>query len=254
MRKKFVAGNWKMNKNLTEASELMKEIKANLKKEVSEKVETVICPPYLSLHTASEIFSGSDIGYGAQNMHYKDDGAFTGEISGKMLKDAGCSYVILGHSERRQYFNETNHLINLKVLKALESGMFPILCVGETLEQREEEIYRKIVDEQVTLCLKGVSEADIEKIIIAYEPVWAIGTGKTATSEQAEEMHVEIRKSLENLYNSSTAGKIRILYGGSVNEANARELFSMPDIDGGLIGGASLKASGFIKIIESALQ
>jgi triosephosphate isomerase len=171
MRKKFVAGNWKMNKNVTEAAELMKEIKLNLKKDVSEKVETVICPPFLSLYTAKEIFAGSNLGYGAQNMHYKDNGAFTGEISGKMLKDAGCSYVILGHSERRQYFNETNHLINLKVIKALENSLFPILCVGETLEQREEEIHKKIVDEQVTLCLKGVSEADAEKIIIAYEPV-----------------------------------------------------------------------------------
>ncbi|MCU0373630.1 MAG: triose-phosphate isomerase [Ignavibacteria bacterium] len=254
MRKKFVAGNWKMNKNIAEAADLMKEIKENLKYGVSEKVETVICPPYLSLQTAGEIFAGSKIGYGAQNMHSKDDGAFTGEISGRMLKDAGCRYVILGHSERRQFFNETNHLINLKVIKALESGLFPILCVGETLEQREEEIHKKIVDEQVTLCLKGVSEADAEKIIIAYEPVWAIGTGKTATSEQAEEMHVEIRNSIANLYNISIAGNIRILYGGSVNDANAKELFSMPDIDGGLIGGASLKAAGFIKIIESALQ
>jgi triosephosphate isomerase (TIM) len=254
MRKKFVAGNWKMNKNVAEAAELMKEIKENLEKEVSEKVETVICPPYLSLHTASEIFAGSNIGYGAQNMHYKDNGAFTGEISGKMLKDAGCRYVILGHSERRQYFNETNHLINLKVIKALESGLFPVLCVGETLEQREEEIHKKIADEQVTLCLKGVSEGDIAKIIIAYEPVWAIGTGKTASTEQAEEMHSEIRNSIGNLYNISTAGNIRILYGGSVNETNAKELFSIPDIDGGLIGGASLKAASFIKIIESALQ
>jgi triosephosphate isomerase len=254
MRKKFVAGNWKMNKNIAEAADLMKEIKENLKYGVSEKVETVICPPYLSLQTAGEIFAGSKIGYGAQNMHSKDDGAFTGEISGRMLKDAGCRYVILGHSERRQFFNETNHLINLKVIKALESGLFPILCVGETLEQREEEIHKKIVDEQVTLCLKGVSEADAEKIIIAYEPVWAIGTGKTATSEQAEEMHVEIRNSIANLYNISIAGNIRILYGGSVNDTNAKELFSMPDIDGGLIGGASLKAAGFIKIIESALQ
>jgi triosephosphate isomerase len=254
MRKKFVAGNWKMNKNIAEAADLMKEIKENLKYEVSEKVETVICPPYLSLQTACKIFADSKIGYGAQNMHYKDDGAFTGEISGRMLKDAGCRYVILGHSERRQFFNETNHLINLKVIKALESGLFPILCVGETLEQREEEIHKKIVDEQVTLCLKGVSEADTEKIIIAYEPVWAIGTGKTATSEQAEEMHVEIRNSIANLYNISIAGNIRILYGGSVNDANAKELFSMPDIDGGLIGGASLKAASFIKIIESALQ
>jgi triosephosphate isomerase (TIM) len=253
MRKKFVAGNWKMNKCISEASDLLNELKSGVSHTAEEAVDIVICPPFLSLPYAVKIFSDTNITLGAQNMHFKDDGAYTGEISGRMLKEAGCKYVITGHSERRQYFNETNHLINLKVLKALETGLIPILCVGETLEQREEGNHMKIVDEQITLCLKGVCAMDMQRVMIAYEPVWAIGTGKTATSNQAEEMHLEIRKSLENLYNQNLASKTRILYGGSVNDLNAKELFSMPDIDGGLIGGASLNAGSFIKIVESAL-
>ncbi len=243
-----------MNKSFDEAKALMNELKTKLNKETSEKVEAVICPPFLCIPAAKDELSGTNIKYGGQNIHFKDDGAFTGEISASMLKAVGCEYVILGHSERRQYFHETNHIINFKVLKALEKGLKPILCVGETLEQREQGIEKKIVDEQVTLCLKDVCAADMENIVIAYEPVWAIGTGKTATPQQAEEMHVEIRKSLENLYNATIAGRTRILYGGSMNDKNAKELLSMNNIDGGLIGGAALKADSFITIIEAAKQ
>jgi triosephosphate isomerase (TIM) len=252
MRKKIVAGNWKMNKTFEESKVLMNELKSKLNKDTASKVEVVICPPFLCIPAAKDIFAGTEIMYGAQNIHNKDDGAFTGEISASMLNAIGCEYVILGHSERRQYFNETNHLINFKVLKALEKGVKPILCVGETLEQREQGIEKKVVDEQITLCLKDVCAMDTENLVIAYEPVWAIGTGKTASPEQAEEMHVEIRKSLENLYNATVAGRTRILYGGSMNDKNAKELLSMKNIDGGLIGGASLKADSFITIIEAA--
>jgi triosephosphate isomerase len=170
-----------------------------------------------------------------------------------MLKELGCEYVILGHSERRQYFNETNHLINFKVIKALEKGLSPILCVGESLEQREQGIEVKIVDEQITLCLKDVCAMDMQRVVIAYEPIWAIGTGKTASPEQADNMHMEIRKSLENLYNATVAGSTRILYGGSMNDKNAKELLGKQNIDGGLIGGAALKAESFLKIIEAGI-
>jgi len=253
MRKKIVAGNWKMNKTFEESKALMNELKAKLGKETSEKVETEVCPPFLGVPAANEIFQGTNIRFGGQNIHFKDDGAYTGEISASMLKAIGCDYVILGHSERRQYFHETNHLINFKVLKALEKGLKPILCVGETLEQREQGVEKKIVDEQVTLCLKDVCAADMGNVVIAYEPVWAIGTGKTATPEQAEEMHVGIRKSLENLYNATVAGRTRILYGGSMNDKNAKDLLGKNNIDGGLIGGAALKADSFIAIIEAAV-
>ena len=251
MRKKLIAGNWKMNKSLSEAKVLMNEIKVAVTKEMAENVDVVVCPPFISLSSAAEIFEGTGIQYGAQNIHYKDDGAFTGEISASMIKEIGCEYVILGHSERRQYFHETNHLINFKVIKAIEKGLTPILCVGETLEQREQGTEVKIVDEQVTMCLKDVSAADMQKVVIAYEPVWAIGTGKTASPEQADGMHIEIRKSLENLYNATVAGSTRILYGGSMNDKNAKELLGKQNIDGGLIGGAALKADSFLKIIEA---
>jgi triosephosphate isomerase len=253
MRKKLIAGNWKMNKSLSEAKVLMNEIKSAVSKEVAGKVDVVVCPPFISLSAAAEIFEGTGIEFGSQNIHYKDDGAFTGEISASMLRDLGCEYVILGHSERRQYFHETNHLINFKVIKALEIGLTPILCVGETLEQREQGIEVKIVDEQVTMCLKDVCAMDMQRVVIAYEPVWAIGTGKTASPEQADGMHMEIRKSLENLYNATVAGSTRILYGGSMNDKNAKELLGKQNIDGGLIGGAALKADSFLKIIEAGI-
>jgi triosephosphate isomerase len=200
------------------------------------------------------LLEGSGLKLGAQNVFHKDEGAFTGEISAPMLKSFDCNYVIIGHSERRQIFNETNHLINLKVKNAVKNNLFVILCVGETIEQREEKIHKKIVDEQVTLCLRDLSKEDAGKnIIIAYEPVWAIGTGKTATPEQANEMHIGIRKSLENIFGKDIAEGIRILYGGSVNEKNSAEIFAKSDIDGGLIGGASLKSDNFTSIVKSAI-
>jgi len=253
MRKKLIAGNWKMNKNFDEAKSLMVELKSNINDEMTEKVDVVVCPPFISLAGAKEILSDCGIQYGGQDIHYRDDGAFTGEISATMLKNIGCEYVILGHSERRQFFNETNHLINFKVLKAIEKGLHPILCVGETLEQREEGIEKKVVDEQVTLCLKGICAMDMANVIIAYEPVWAIGTGKTASPEQADDMHKEIRNSLENLFNATVAGTTRILYGGSMNDKNAKELLSKPNIDGGLIGGASLKTESFAAIVKAGM-
>jgi triosephosphate isomerase len=190
---------------------------------------------------------------GGQNIYQKNEGAFTGEISAKMLKSAGCDYVIIGHSERRQYFSENNNEINLKAKIALENDLIPIICVGETLEQRENGSYLKVVQQQIIDCLKEIDIKNLNKIIIAYEPVWAIGTGKTATPEQANEMHMFIRKIISDLYGQVISENIIIIYGGSVNDNNAKELFSMSDIDGGLIGGASLKADSFSKIVHSAI-
>lgn len=254
MRKKLIAGNWKMNNDLNSSIELAKSISTGIKKDFLNNTDILICPTFISISKVYDSVKDSGIYVGAQNMHFKDDGAFTGEISAEMLISAGCEYVILGHSERRQLFHETDHLINLKLKKALKSGLIPILCVGETLEQREEGIHEKIVDEQITFCLKEVSKEDISKVVIAYEPVWAIGTGKTASPEQANQMHKKIRDSIANLYGDDFAQNIRILYGGSVNDKNASELFSQPDIDGGLIGGASLKSQQFLTIIENATK
>jgi len=254
MRKKLIAGNWKMNKTLTESKLLIQEIKDGFEKIKLKNVDVVICPPYTSLHLASELLKNSNIKIGAQNVFYKDYGAYTGEISAPMLKDIGCEYVIIGHSERRQFFNETNYLINLKVKNALQNNLKVILCVGETLDERENNIHLKIVDEQLTLGLKEINGDGMKNVIIAYEPVWAIGTGKTATPEQAEEMHKELRISLANLFGEEVSEQTLILYGGSVNENNSFNLFKMPNIDGGLIGGASLKAESFLKIIQSIIN
>ena len=252
MRRKLIAGNWKMNKDLNSSVELAKSISDGLNKDFLNKSDVLICPPFISVSKIYDLIKNTGIKLGAQNMYFKDDGAFTGEISATMLISAGCEFVILGHSERRQYFHETDHIINLKVKKALSAGLIPILCVGETLEQREEGIHEKVVDEQITFCLKEISKEDISKVIIAYEPVWAIGTGKTATPEQANQMHKKIRESISNIYGDDVAQNIRILYGGSVNDKNASELFSQSDINGGLIGGASLKPDQFLTIIENA--
>jgi len=252
MRKKLIAGNWKMNNDLNSSIELAKAILKGINKDFFNNTDILICPTFISTSKVFDSVKDSGVLVGAQNMHYKNEGAFTGEISADMLKSAGCEFVILGHSERRQFFHETDHIINLKVKKALNSGLKPILCVGETLEQREEGIHEKIVDEQITFCLKEVSKEDISKVVIAYEPVWAIGTGKTATPEQANRMHQKIRESIDNIFGDDLSQNIRILYGGSVNDKNAAELFSQPDIDGGLIGGASLKPEQFLTIIEYA--
>lgn len=253
MRKKLIAGNWKMNKTPLASSELINGIAENIPDEIYDKVDVVVCPPFTSLAIVGELLKNKKIKLGAQNIHQKDEGAYTGEVSAPMIKDLNCDFVILGHSERRQYFGETNHLINAKVKNALKNGLTPILCVGETLDEREKNIHKKLVDEQITLCLKDLTKEDMINVVIAYEPVWAIGTGKTATPEQANEMHVLIREALENLFGKETAENTRILYGGSMNDKNSAELLAKPDIDGGLIGGASLKAESFVKIVKSAV-
>lgn len=251
MRTKTIAGNWKMFKNLQQTEELINGLKKA--SEFNEKtVKVIVCPPFTSLSLAGSLLKGTPIALGAQNMYFEDEGAFTGEISPGMLKSVGCEYVILGHSERRLYFHETNESVNTKAKKALASGLIPIVCVGETLEEREKNITDLIVSTQVRGCLKEISAADVEKIIIAYEPVWAIGTGKTATPQQAEEVHLLIRKLVGQLYSWATAEKVVIQYGGSVKPENAKELLSQPNIDGALVGGACLKADSFASIIKSA--
>lgn len=246
MRKKIVAGNWKMNKTPKEAVELINELKPLV---ASDDVEVVFCVPYVTLTTALEAVKGTNIGIGAQNMYYEENGAYTGEIAPNMLTEIGVKYVVLGHSERREYFGETDETVNKKTLKAIEHGLVPIVCVGETLEQREQGITVDLVRLQTKIALKDVSKEDAKNVVIAYEPVWAIGTGKTATSEQAEEVCAAIRQVLVEIYDTDTAEAVRIQYGGSVSAANANELFNMPNIDGGLVGGASLKAD-FGKVVN----
>ena len=251
MRKKVIAGNWKMNKNLNEAVSLISEIKNGLD-EKNLNADVIICPPYISLETASTLIKESKIKLGAQNMYFEESGAFTGEVSPSMLKSVGCEYVILGHSERRSIFGESDEVINKKLKTAFANGLKPIFCIGETLEERESGVTEKVVEEQVRKGLDGISESDFANIIIAYEPVWAIGTGKTATPEQAQAVHKFIRGLAKDLYSDNSADKLVIQYGGSVKPNNAKELLSQPDIDGALVGGACLKADSFIAIIESA--
>lgn len=251
MRKKVIAGNWKMNKNLGESISLFKEIKLAVLN-VTGKVDVILCPPYTSLETGANLLKESSVKLGAQNMHFEESGAFTGEISASMLKSVGCEYVILGHSERRTIFNESDEMINKKMKKALSAGLKPIFCVGETLEERELNITEKVIETQIKGGLKEIPESDMKNVIIAYEPVWAIGTGRTATKQQAEEVHVFIRNLIKSLYSSSISENITIQYGGSVKADNAKELLSMPNIDGALVGGACLKAESFVEIIKSA--
>lgn len=247
MRKTIVAGNWKMNKTPKAALELIETLKPLVAER--DDVEVVFCPPFVSLMLAVEATKDTNIKIGAQNMYYEENGAYTGEIAPDMIAEAGCEYVILGHSERRAYFGETDEMINKKVLKAFEHGLKPIICVGETLEQREQGITEDLVRLQTKIALKNVPAETAVDAVVAYEPVWAIGTGKTATSVQAEEVCCAIRKVLVEIYDEETAAKIRIQYGGSVNAGNAAELFAMPNIDGGLVGGASLKAD-FANIVN----
>jgi triosephosphate isomerase len=253
MRKKIVAGNWKMNKDIHETAVLINELKERLK-DFHGEVDVVVCPPFPSLVIAGSLIKDSPIRLGAQNMSDKDDGAFTGEISARMLRSTGCEFVIVGHSERRQYYLESDALINAKVKKALSTGLTPIICVGETLQEREANITDRVVSSQIKGVLHELSSGDVAKVIIAYEPVWAIGTGKNATSAQANEVHKLIRKLLGQMYSWSIAGDIRIQYGGSMNAANAHELLSQPDIDGGLVGGASLKSDAFVTIIQAGVE
>ena len=239
MRKKIIAGNWKMNMTPSEAKALCETLVPLIK---GTKNEVVFCVPAADVTTVVKAVKGSGIKVGGENIYFEDKGAFTGETSADMLLDAGAKYVILGHSERREYFKETDADINKKVLKALEKGLVPILCCGESLEQREQGITIDWIRMQLKIALQGVSADQAKGMVIAYEPIWAIGTGKTATTEQAEEVCKAIRLLVQELYDRKTANAIRIQYGGSVNAKNAAELFAEPDIDGGLVGGASLKA------------
>jgi len=253
MRRKIIAGNWKMNKDIHETATLLEELKTRLK-DYRNEVLVVICPPYPSLVVAESVLAGSPLKLGAQNMSERDDGAFTGEVSSRMLKAIGCEYVILGHSERRQYFKETDELVNAKVKKALAAALTPIICIGETLEEREGGITDRVITTQVKGVLRELSSDELSRCIMAYEPVWAIGTGKNATPDQANQVHVLIRKLVGQMYSWASAEGLVIQYGGSVNDKNARELLSRPDIDGALVGGASLKSDAFVAIIQASVE
>jgi triosephosphate isomerase len=250
MRKKIIAGNWKMNKNVAEAKALVEAIKRDLAQET--KVDVVLCPPFTAIDGVSQAVSGSQIAVGAQNMHWEASGAFTGEVSAAMLRELHCRYVILGHSERRQFFGETDAGVNKKTLAALNAGLKPIVCVGETLAERDGGKIESVITTQVNGSLAGMTAAQIKGVVIAYEPVWAIGTGRTATPEQAQEVHALIRGLLVKLSDKATAESVRIQYGGSMKPDNAAELLAKPDIDGGLIGGAALNAASFIEIVKAA--
>ena len=237
-RRKLAAGNWKMNKTPSETRAFIEQMKPLV---ADTESEVLFCVPAIDIVPAVEAAKGSNIEIGAENMYFEDKGAFTGEISAKMIVDAGATHVIIGHSERRDIFGECNQMINKKVLKALEAGLVPVICCGESLEQREQGITVDWIRMQIKIALQGVTAQQVAGSVIAYEPIWAIGTGKTATTEQAQEVCGAIRVLVEELYGKDTAETVRILYGGSVNPGNAAELFAQPDIDGGLVGGASLK-------------
>lgn len=253
-RRTAIAGNWKMNKTPAEARELINAIKAEITGKDTSNCEIVACVPFVDIAVAVEAAQGSPVKIGAQNVHWEKSGAFTGEISAAMLKATGVEYVIIGHSERRQYFGETDKTVNSRVKAALEENLKVILCVGELLEEREQGVTAEVVSRQVKIDLLGITAEQMKNIIIAYEPVWAIGTGKTATSEQADEVCGLIRNVLENLYGREVAGATTIQYGGSMNAKNAEELLSKVNVDGGLIGGASLKANDFGVIIDAACK
>ena len=247
MRRKVIAGNWKMNMLPNEAMEMITKLAPDVKETENE---VVLCVPYTDLFYSLLAAQGTNIKIGAQNMHFAEKGAYTGEVSGKMLKAIGVEYVIIGHSERRQYFAETDETVNKKIKAAFENELKPIVCVGETLEQREAGIAFEVITEQTRKALEGLTNDQVQNTIIAYEPIWAIGTGKTATKEDANSTIMQIRKKLAEMYGQNEANGVIIQYGGSVKSANAKELFEMSDIDGGLVGGASLKADEFSKIVN----
>lgn len=246
MRTPIIAGNWKMNKNMEESIELIKDIK---KHKLEENVEKVVCVPFTDLNVVKGELEGTDIKLGAQNMHFEESGAYTGEISPTMLQEIGVDYVVLGHSERRQMFNETDETVNKKVNSAVKHGIKPIVCVGETLEQKEAGKEKEVVKGQIEGALEGLSGEDIKGLVVAYEPIWAIGTGKTASAEDAESMCGFIRSIINDLY-GDLSESLRIQYGGSVKPANVKELMEKTEIDGALVGGASLKAEDFVKLIN----
>lgn len=247
MRRKVIAGNWKMNMLPNETIQFIEELTPLVK---DTDTEVILCVPYIDLFYALLTAQNTNIKIGAQNMHFAESGAYTGEVSGKMLKSINVEYVIIGHSERRQYFNETDESVNKKVKAAFENGLKPIVCVGETLEQRESGKVEEIITNQTKLALEGLTNEQVENTIIAYEPIWAIGTGKTATKEDANEAVKAIRNKIAKIYGQNVADRVIIQYGGSVKSSNAKELFSMSDIDGALVGGASLKSDEFSKIVN----
>jgi triosephosphate isomerase len=249
-RKKLIAGNWKMNKSSADGVALTREIVTAVGKQ--SDVEVVVCPPFTAIESAGKALEGSNVKLGAQNMHFEPSGAFTGEISAPMLRAIFATHVILGHSERRTLFGETDELVNRKVLSALKNQLRPIFCVGETLAERESGSTLKVVQTQMERGLEGVNKDQAASVVVAYEPVWAIGTGKVATTEQAQEVHAFIRGLLAKLFTEPVAQKVRILYGGSMKPANAPELLAQKDIDGGLIGGASLEARSFVELVNAA--
>ncbi len=251
MRKPVIAGNWKMNKTIKEAIELVNSLKRELID--IQEVELIVCPVYTALSDVSDLLIDSNISLGAQNVYWESSGAFTGEISTAMLKDAGCKYVIIGHSERRKYFNETDETVNKRIKAAQSVGLTPIFCVGETLEEREADKTIDVVKKQLAGGLEGLEKDALLNLIIAYEPVWAIGTGKTATPEQAQEVHSFIRSWLVENCSEEIGESLRILYGGSVKPANIKELMRQGDIDGALVGGASLDSSSFVEIVKNSL-
>ena len=251
MRRKVIAGNWKMNMLPNEAINFIEELTPLVK---NTQNEVILCVPYIDLFYALLNVQGTNIKIGAQNMHWEEKGAYTGEVSPQMLKSIGVEYVIIGHSERRQYFAETDETVNKKIKSALANELKSIVCVGETLEQREKGITENIITTQVEKAFEGIDSSDLDKVIIAYEPIWAIGTGKTATKEDANTTIIQIRKKLAEMYGQNEADRVIIQYGGSVKSSNAKELFEMSDIDGGLVGGASLKADEFSKIVNYEKQ
>lgn len=251
MRKVIIAGNWKMNKNIGESIDLANSIKRSVY-DVTD-VEVVVCPPYTSLSDVKEVIMETNVKLGAQDCYWEKEGAFTGEVSAPMLKDVGCEYVIVGHSERRQFFNETNETVNKKAKALLKEGLKPIVCVGEKLEERKKGKTFDVIKDHVINSLAGLTKEEMLKTVIAYEPVWAIGTGVNATKEQAQEVHQYIRKLLKDMFGEEIAKAVRIQYGGSVKPDNIKELISQEDVDGALVGGASLKADSFVQIIKNCL-
>jgi triosephosphate isomerase len=254
MRKPIIAGNWKMYKTINEAIDLATGLKRELFKLDFAAVDVVICPVFTALSEVAEVLNETDIGLGAQDVYWLDEGAFTGEVSAPMLKDAGCQYVIIGHSERRQFFGETNETVNKKIKSSLKHGLTPIICVGENLQEREAGNTFKVIQNHIQGSLAEISAQDLLKTVIAYEPVWAIGTGKTATGDQAQEVHKYIRDLLSKMYGEETAESIRLQYGGSVKPENIVELIGKPDVDGALVGGASLKVDSFSAIVTLASE
>jgi triosephosphate isomerase len=249
-RRPLVIANWKMNKTVAETVVFLDAYKPLVAS--NSHVDSAVCPPFIALSAAAEKLKGTAVGLGAQNVNENENGAFTGEVSGSMLASIGCQYVIIGHSERRQFYGDTDSLVQKKIAKAYKYNMIPVVCVGESLEQRESGKTFDVVSTQVKAALEGLPSADVQKLVFAYEPIWAIGTGRTATPAQAQEVHLSIRNILKDLYGSSTSLRVRILYGGSVKPDNTAELMTCEDVDGGLVGGASLDAVSFAKIVNAA--